>query len=189
MFQSLFLAFCCYRHSAAVDLLLLLAGVTGGLAAPLVAAGAGAVLGAGGAAALGSATGIAIMASLFGAAGAGLTGIFKKRLDDTKLTLFQIFLLWNCQLTVLVFNLSGYKMKKCVGAIEEFEFLPLSTGKHLHLTVAVTGWLCSGKYSKCMLDIPEQYPALMSSSVLCRKDAALIVVFIKNKKIYCFCCC
>lgn len=49
-------------------------GVTGGLAAPLVAAGAGAVLGAGGAAALGSATGIAIMASLFGAAGAGLTG-------------------------------------------------------------------------------------------------------------------
>ncbi|XP_017564304.2 transmembrane and coiled-coil domain-containing protein 4 [Pygocentrus nattereri] len=89
-------------------------GVTGGLAAPLVAAGAGAVLGAGGAAALGSATGIAIMASLFGAAGAGLT---------------------------------GYKMNKRVGAIEEFEFLPLSPGKHLHLTVAVTGWLSSGKYS------------------------------------------
>uniref|UniRef100_A0A8C6WYV0 Transmembrane and coiled-coil domains 4 n=1 Tax=Neogobius melanostomus TaxID=47308 RepID=A0A8C6WYV0_9GOBI len=89
-------------------------GVTGGLAAPLVAAGAGAVLGAGGAAALGSATGIAIMASLFGAAGAGLT---------------------------------GYKMNKCVGAIEEFEFLPMSSGKHLHLTIAVTGWLCNGKSS------------------------------------------
>ncbi|KAB5546215.1 hypothetical protein PHYPO_G00069510 [Pangasianodon hypophthalmus] len=89
-------------------------GVTGGLAAPLVAAGAGAVLGAGGAAVLGSATGIAIMASLFGAAGAGLT---------------------------------GYKMNKRVGAIEEFEFLPLNSGKHLHVTVAVTGWLCSGKYS------------------------------------------
>lgn len=89
-------------------------GVTGGLAAPLVAAGAGAVLGAGGAAALGSVTGIAIMASLFGAAGAGLT---------------------------------GYKMNKCVGAIEEFEFLPLNSGKHLHVTIAVTGWLCSGKYS------------------------------------------
>uniref|UniRef100_A0A673ZG81 Transmembrane and coiled-coil domains 4 n=1 Tax=Salmo trutta TaxID=8032 RepID=A0A673ZG81_SALTR len=54
------------------------------------------------------------MASLFGAAGAGLT---------------------------------GYKMNKRVGAIEEFEFLPLSSGKHLHLTVAVTGWLCTGKYS------------------------------------------
>lgn len=39
-------------------------------------------------------------------------------------------------------------MNKCVGAIEEFEFLPLSPGKHLHLTIAVTGWLCSGKYSK-----------------------------------------
>ncbi|XP_035239289.1 transmembrane and coiled-coil domain-containing protein 4 isoform X2 [Anguilla anguilla] len=89
-------------------------GVTGGLAAPLVAAGAGAVLGAGGAAALGSAAGIAIMASLFGAAGAGL---------------------------------AGYKMNKRVGAIEEFEFLPLSSGKRLHVTIAVTGWLCSGKYS------------------------------------------
>ncbi|XP_062871981.1 transmembrane and coiled-coil domain-containing protein 4 [Trichomycterus rosablanca] len=89
-------------------------GVTGGLAAPLVAAGAGAVLGAGGAAVLGSAAGIAIMASLFGAAGAGLT---------------------------------GYKMNKRVGAIEEFEFLPLNSVKHLHVTVAVTGWLCSGKYS------------------------------------------
>ncbi|KAJ8370994.1 hypothetical protein SKAU_G00110220 [Synaphobranchus kaupii] len=89
-------------------------GVTGGLAAPLVAAGAGAVLGAGGAAALGSAAGIAIMASLFGAAGAGL---------------------------------AGYKMNKRVGAIEEFEFLPLSSGKRLNVTVAVTGWLCSGKYS------------------------------------------
>ncbi|KAF4078091.1 hypothetical protein AMELA_G00195260 [Ameiurus melas] len=89
-------------------------GVTGGLAAPFLAAGAGAVLGAGGAAVLGSATGIAIMASLFGAAGAGLT---------------------------------GYKMNKRVGAIEEFEFLPLNSGKHLHVTVTVTGWLCSGKYS------------------------------------------
>ncbi|KAG7520546.1 hypothetical protein JOB18_031593 [Solea senegalensis] len=114
-------------------------GVTGGLAAPLVAAGAGAVLGAGGAAALGSATGIAIMASLFGAAGAGLT---------------------------------GYKMKKCVGAIEEFEFLPLSSGKHLHLTIAVTGWLCSGKYSSfqapwCSLgECGEQYCLVWESRFL-----------------------
>lgn len=114
-------------------------GVTGGLAAPLVAAGAGAVIGAGGAAALGSATGIAIMASLFGAAGAGLT---------------------------------GYKMNKCVGAIEEFEFLPLSSGKRLHLTIAVTGWLCSGKYSSfqapwCSLgDCGEQYCLVWESRFL-----------------------
>ncbi|XP_077371176.1 transmembrane and coiled-coil domain-containing protein 4 isoform X2 [Festucalex cinctus] len=116
-----------------------LIGVTGGLAAPLVAAGAGAVIGAGGAAALGSATGIAIMASLFGAAGAGLT---------------------------------GYKMNKCVGAIEEFEFLPLSSGKHLHLTIAVTGWLCTGKYSSfqapwCTLgDCGEQYCLVWESRFL-----------------------
>ncbi|XP_032376737.1 transmembrane and coiled-coil domain-containing protein 4 [Etheostoma spectabile] len=114
-------------------------GVTGGLAAPLVAAGASALLGAGGAAALGSATGIAIMASLFGAAGAGLT---------------------------------GYKMKKCVGAIEEFEFLPLRSGKHLHLTIAVTGWLCSGKYSSfqapwCSLgECGEQYCLVWESRFL-----------------------
>ncbi|KAM6924924.1 transmembrane and coiled-coil domain-containing protein 4 [Xenentodon cancila] len=114
-------------------------GVTGGLAAPLVAAGASAVLGAGGAAVLGSAAGIAIMASLFGAAGAGLT---------------------------------GYKMNKCVGAIEEFEFLPLNSGKHLHLTIAVTGWLCSGKYSSfqapwCSLgECGEQYCLVWESRFL-----------------------
>lgn len=51
-----------------------LAGVTGGLAAPLVAAGAATIIGSAGAAALGSAAGIAVMTSLFGAAGAGLTG-------------------------------------------------------------------------------------------------------------------
>lgn len=45
-------------------------------------------------------------------------------------------------------------MNKCVGAIEEFEFLPLSPGKHLRLTIAVTGWLCSGKYS--MYDFSPQ---------------------------------
>ncbi|XP_073937262.1 transmembrane and coiled-coil domain-containing protein 4 isoform X2 [Castor canadensis] len=51
-------------------------GLTGGLAAPLVAAGAATIIGSAGAAALGSAAGIAVMTSLFGAAGAGLTGTF-----------------------------------------------------------------------------------------------------------------
>nr|XP_033777981.1 transmembrane and coiled-coil domain-containing protein 4 isoform X2 [Geotrypetes seraphini] len=51
-------------------------GLTGGLAAPLVAAGAATIIGSAGAAALGSTAGIAIMASLFGAAGAGLTASF-----------------------------------------------------------------------------------------------------------------
>lgn len=88
-------------------------GVTGGLAAPLVAAGAATIIGSAGAAALGSVAGIAVMTSLFGAAGAGLT---------------------------------GYKMKKRVGAIEEFMFLPLTEGRRLHITIAITGWLGSGIY-------------------------------------------
>ncbi|KAK1340423.1 hypothetical protein QTO34_018993 [Cnephaeus nilssonii] len=71
------------------------------------------IIGSAGAAALGSVAGIAVMTSLFGAAGASLT---------------------------------GYKMKKRVGAIEEFTFLPLTEGRQLHITIAITGWLASGKY-------------------------------------------
>ncbi|XP_013916127.1 PREDICTED: transmembrane and coiled-coil domain-containing protein 4-like [Thamnophis sirtalis] len=88
-------------------------GLTGGLAAPLVATGAAAIIGTAGATALGSVAGVAIIGSLFGAAGAGLV---------------------------------GYKMKKRVGAIEEFEFLPLTEAKQLHITIAITGWLSPGKY-------------------------------------------
>ncbi|XP_044301450.1 transmembrane and coiled-coil domain-containing protein 4 isoform X2 [Varanus komodoensis] len=114
-------------------------GLTGGLAAPLVATGAAAVIGSAGAAALGSAAGIAVMASLFGAAGAGLT---------------------------------GYKMKKRVGAIEEFEFLPLTEGKQLHIAIAVTGWLSPGKYGSfvtpwgSLLQSREQYCLAWESKYL-----------------------
>ncbi|XP_048375224.1 transmembrane and coiled-coil domain-containing protein 4 isoform X3 [Sphaerodactylus townsendi] len=114
-------------------------GLTGGLAAPLVAAGAATIIGSAGAAALGSVAGIAVMASLFGAAGAGLT---------------------------------GYKMKKRVGAIEEFEFLPLTEGKQLHVTVAVTGWLSTGKFGSftapwtSLLRSKEQYCLAWESKYL-----------------------
>ena len=82
-------------------------GLTGGLAAPLVAAGAGVFIGGAGAAALGSAAGVAIIGSLFGVAGAGLTGelncnksrllfssaeIFKKPLWETVVTQFRLLL-------------------------------------------------------------------------------------------------
>ena len=50
--------------------------MTGGLAAPLVAAGVGAVVGGTAAAALGSVVGLAAITSLFGATGAGLAGDF-----------------------------------------------------------------------------------------------------------------
>ncbi|KAM7030785.1 transmembrane and coiled-coil domain-containing protein 4 isoform 3-T3 [Acridotheres tristis] len=121
-------------------------GLTGGLAAPLVAAGAATIIGSAGAAALGSTAGIAVMASLFGAAGAGLT---------------------------------GYKMKKRVGAIEEFEFLPLTEGKQLHITIAITGWLCTGKYGSftvpwsSMLHSSEQYCLAWESRYLMELGNAL----------------
>ncbi|XP_020637802.3 transmembrane and coiled-coil domain-containing protein 4 [Pogona vitticeps] len=121
-------------------------GLTGGLAAPLVAAGAATVIGSAGAAALGSTAGIAVMASLFGAAGAGLT---------------------------------GYKMKKRVGAIDEFEFLPLTDGKDLHITIAITGWLSTGKYGsftapwRTLMQSREQYCLAWESKYLMELGNAL----------------
>ncbi|RLV93174.1 hypothetical protein DV515_00013520 [Chloebia gouldiae] len=121
-------------------------GLTGGLAAPLVAAGAATIIGSAGAAALGSTAGIAVMASVFGAAGADLT---------------------------------GYKMKKRVGAIEEFEFLPLTEGKQLRITIAITGWLCTGKYGSftapwsSMLHSSEQYCLAWESKYLMELGNAL----------------
>jgi hypothetical protein len=93
-----------------------LIGLTGGLAAPFVPAGAGTIIGGVGAAtlgtaagaALGSAVGVATIGSLFGVAGAGLT---------------------------------GYKMKKRVGEIEEFAFDNLTQGRELHITIAISGWV------------------------------------------------
>lgn len=85
-----------------------LLGLTGGLAVPLLAAGAGAIIGGAGAAAIGSVAGVAIIGSLFGVAGAGLT---------------------------------GFKMKKRVGEVEEFGFEDLLEGHELHITIAVSGWL------------------------------------------------
>ncbi|KAF9110598.1 hypothetical protein BGX27_006123 [Mortierella sp. AM989] len=59
-------------------------GLTGGLAAPLVAVGAGVLLGSG-AAVLGTTAGIAVMTSLFGLAGGGLAGYkMHRRTKDLK---------------------------------------------------------------------------------------------------------
>ncbi|XP_060588948.1 transmembrane and coiled-coil domain-containing protein 4-like [Ruditapes philippinarum] len=125
-----------------------LIGLTGGLAAPLVAAGAGAVIGGAGAAALGSAAGVAIIGSLFGVAGAGLT---------------------------------GYKMKRRVGAIDEFAFEPLTlmgsrlncarSVKQLHITIAVTGWINDRLQDfripwSALADSKEQYSVRWESKYL-----------------------
>ncbi|XP_071841344.1 transmembrane and coiled-coil domain-containing protein 4-like isoform X2 [Apostichopus japonicus] len=84
-----------------------LIGLTGGLAAPLVASASIALLGPG-IAFIGTHAGIVAMASVFGVAGAGLT---------------------------------GYKMKKRVGEVEEFEFESLTEGRDLHVTLCISGWL------------------------------------------------
>nr|XP_020828782.1 transmembrane and coiled-coil domain-containing protein 4 isoform X2 [Phascolarctos cinereus] len=76
-------------------------------------------------------------------------------------------------------GLTGYKMKKRVGAIEEFEFLPLSDGKQLHITIAITGWLCSGKYGMfttpwaSMARSSEQYCLAWESKYLMELGSAL----------------
>lgn len=109
-------------------------GLTGGLAAPLIGAGVGTILGAGSAAVLGSTAGIAIIGSLFGVAGAGLT---------------------------------GFKMQKRVGEVEEFAF-GILTGDpvmhtELHITIAISGWLSDEqpdnftKPWKSLLESREQY--------------------------------
>ncbi|XP_054769034.2 transmembrane and coiled-coil domain-containing protein 4-like [Lytechinus pictus] len=82
-------------------------GLTGGLAAPLIATAGAALLGTS-LSFFGTVAGAAIIGSILGAAGAGL---------------------------------SGYKMKKRVGEVEEFEFTALTEGRDLHVTVAVSGWL------------------------------------------------
>ncbi|VDK71398.1 unnamed protein product, partial [Cylicostephanus goldi] len=51
-----------------------LIGLTGGLAAPLVAAGAGAIIGTAGAAGIATTAGAAVLGTTFGVAGAGLAG-------------------------------------------------------------------------------------------------------------------
>lgn len=88
-----------------------LIGLTGGLAAPLVATASVALLGPG-VAFLATQAGIVALASVFGVAGAGL---------------------------------SGYKMNKRVGEVEEFEFEALTEGKDLHVSICVSGWLTKEK--------------------------------------------
>lgn len=107
-----------------------LVGMTGGLAAPFIAAGTGAIIGTAGAAVIGSGAGAAIIGSAFGVGGAGLI---------------------------------GFRMKRRVGGLEQFEFEPLFMDRFgcgagavggvgsgggaidgvesLHVGIAISGWL------------------------------------------------
>lgn len=146
-----------------------LIGITGGLAAPLIGAGLGSVFGAS-AAIIGTATGVAVIGSLFGMAGGGLV---------------------------------GYKMHKRVGEIEEFSFgylAPLTDRgessrsnkgafknkteetqikRHLHITIAVSGWLRDEKPDNflrpwlCLYSSKEQYYLRYESSYLLELGRAM----------------
>lgn len=84
-------------------------------------------------------------------------------------------------------GLAGYKMKRRVGAIEEFAVETLSNGKSLHLAVCVSGWIaderedsfrwawrhlaCSSEQfclryeSKYLLQLGQSFEYLMSFAV------------------------
>eukprot|EP01135_Chromosphaera_perkinsii_P003158 Nk52_evm47s236 gene=Nk52_evmTU47s236 len=122
-----------------------LIGLTGGLAAPFVAAGAGAVVGAGAGAALASAGGIALMTTLFGVAGAGI---------------------------------GGYKMKKRVGELKEFEIQTVSENSRLHAKILVSGWIDDVKESysepwRLMRDSGDIYSVRWESEMLCEVSTGL----------------
>lgn len=86
-------------------------GVTGGLAAPLIATGVGAIIGTAGGAALGSMAGVAVIGSLFGVAGAGLTGYkMKNRVGGIEQFEFDV-LSEGSQMTVTL-AISGWISKK-----------------------------------------------------------------------------
>ncbi|KAK0175661.1 hypothetical protein PV327_009393 [Microctonus hyperodae] len=127
-----------------------LIGLTGGLAAPFIGIGVGTILGGASAAALTSTAGVAIIGSMFGAAGAGLT---------------------------------GYKMHKRVGELEEFEFIPLTqfseSDQQLHIAIAITGWLKNDnsdniiKPWRCLALSREQYALRYETKYLIELGQAL----------------
>ena len=124
--------------------------VTGGLAAPLIAAGTGAFLGTASATALGSTVGLAVISSLFGAAGAGLT---------------------------------GYRMSRRYGNLEEFKFAILTNGREPHLTISVTGWLINGSEAdfhkpwSTLYNSKEQYTLIWETKYLNELGSCLTKLF------------
>ena len=121
-----------------------LLGLTGGLSAPLIAMGATAITSS--AVVLGTPAGVAIIGSLFGVAGAGLT---------------------------------GFKMNKRVGNIEEFKFESITDDRGLHLTIAVSGWITDNNETaftspwQTLEHSQEQYSLRYESSYLLELGRAL----------------
>lgn len=80
-------------------------------------------------------------------------------------------------------GLTGYKMKKRVGEIEEFAFDTLTEGRGLHITLAVSGWLSDDepgalkKPWRTLQNSREQYCLRYESSYLLELGHAIDYLF------------
>ncbi|OQR80254.1 transmembrane and coiled-coil domain-containing protein 4-like [Tropilaelaps mercedesae] len=80
-------------------------------------------------------------------------------------------------------GLTGYKMKKRVGEIEEFAFDELSSGHELHVTIGVAGWLTDDKPEailhpwRTMLNSREQYVLRYETGYLVELGRAMDYLF------------
>ena len=118
----------------------LIIGLTGGIAAPLV----GGALAGLGVSFFATTAGLAIITSVFGVAGAGLTGWRARRGGDRPPP--------RMRSVVLIFPLArlarprtedptGYKMAKRVKGVDDFEFTLIRGGERMNVTIGVSGWL------------------------------------------------
>ncbi|XP_077535675.1 transmembrane and coiled-coil domain-containing protein 4-like isoform X1 [Haemaphysalis longicornis] len=80
-------------------------------------------------------------------------------------------------------GLTGYKMKKRVGEIEEFAFDTLTEGRGLHITLAISGWLSDEDPGalkrpwRTLLNSREQYVLRYESSYLLELGHAIDYLF------------
>jgi len=107
-------------------------GITGGIAAPLV----GSALAGLGASFFGTAAGVGVITSIFGAAGAGLTGTLAA-LNKGEMVCADTRLPEDPDLC----DAPGYKMAKRTKGVEDFEFTLMRGGDRMNVTVAISGWL------------------------------------------------
>ncbi|KAK3854970.1 hypothetical protein Pcinc_038594 [Petrolisthes cinctipes] len=76
-------------------------------------------------------------------------------------------------------GLTGYKMQKRIGEVEEFAFDYLTEGSHLHITIAISGWLTkegTEEFSlpwRLLYHSPEQYCLRYESQYLLELGQAM----------------
>ncbi|RZF39059.1 hypothetical protein LSTR_LSTR006596 [Laodelphax striatellus] len=158
-----------------------LIGVTGGLAAPLIGAGLGSMVGGSALlAALGSTAGTAIVASLFGAAGAGLTGYkMHKRVGEIEEFAFGYLSPVCADNAKICDELSEAGTSADSGSKSSSDIQVVPIQQQLHITIAVTGWLKDDQEDNftrpwlCLCSSREQYYLKYESSYLLELGRAI----------------